>query len=103
MIRTRKLSIACPRCGSPDVFYSCTPNCCYNHVCADCQTTFEPATTLQGGTLSGVVPPNPPPDATDPTAECARCASNAIYMTDDGGVVCGHCGAVLKLQLTEIA
>jgi transcription initiation factor TFIIIB Brf1 subunit/transcription initiation factor TFIIB len=43
------------------------------------------------------------PDATDPTAECARCTSNAVYMTDDGAVVCGKCGAVLSLEITEIA
>ena len=104
MIQTRKLAIACPRCGSADVFYSCTPNCCYNHVCADCQSTFEPATTLQGrAALTGVLPPNPLPDATDPTAECAKCASNAVYMTADGGVVCGDCGSILKLEITEIA
>ena len=103
MIRTRKLAIACPRCASTDVFYSCTPNCCYNHVCADCRTTFEPATTLQGGALSGVLPPDPLPDSTDPTAECARCASNAVYMTDDSRLVCAHCGALLILHLTEIA
>ena len=103
MIRTRKLAIACPRCASANVFYSCTPNCCYNHVCADCRTTFEPATTLLGGALSGVLPPDPLPDSTDPTAECARCASNAVYMTDDSRLVCAHCGALLILHLTEIA
>jgi DNA-directed RNA polymerase subunit RPC12/RpoP len=103
VIQTRKLAIACPHCGSADVFYSCTPNCCYNHVCADCQTTFEPATTFQGGSLTGIVPPDPLPDATDPTAECVRCTSNAVYMTDDGGVVCGQCGAILKLEIAEIA
>ncbi len=103
MIQTRKLAIACPQCASLDVFYSCTPNCCYNHVCADCGTTFEPATTLCGGTITGVIPPDPLPDATDPTAECARCASNAIYMTVDGPLVCGHCGALLALEITEIA
>jgi len=103
VIQTRKLAIACPQCGSADVFYSCTPNCCYNHVCADCGTTFEPATTIKGGAVTGVVPPDPPPDATDPTAECAKCTSNAVYMTEDGGVVCGKCGAMLTLELTEIA
>ena len=36
------------------------------------------------GAVTDVVPPDPPPDATDPTAECAKCASNAVYMTEDG-------------------
>jgi DNA-directed RNA polymerase subunit RPC12/RpoP len=103
LIQTRKLAIACPQCGSPEVFYSCTPNCCYNHVCAACGTTFEPATTLQGGSLADVLPPDPLPDATDPTAECARCASSAVYMTQENGVVCAGCGAILMLEFTEIA
>jgi hypothetical protein len=103
VIRTRKLSIACPQCGSSDVFYSCTPNCCYNHVCAGCGTTFEPATTVTGGSVQGIVPPDPLPDATDPTTECARCTSNAVYLADDGRVLCGKCGAILTLEITEIA
>jgi DNA-directed RNA polymerase subunit RPC12/RpoP len=103
VIQTRKLAIACPQCGSADVFYSCTPNCCYNHVCADCGTTFEPVTRLAGGAVTGVIPPDPLPDATDPTTECARCTSNAVYATHDGAVVCGHCGAILTLEITQIA
>jgi transcription initiation factor TFIIIB Brf1 subunit/transcription initiation factor TFIIB len=102
VIQTRKLAIACPQCGSANVFYSCTPNCCYNHVCADCGTTFEPATRLQGGAVTGVIPPDPLPGATDPTTECARCTSNAVYTTQDGSVVCGDCGAVLTLEITQI-
>ena len=69
MIHTRKLSIACPQCGSGDVFYSCTPNCCFNHVCAECGTTFEPETAATGRFVSGVVPPDPLPEAADPTAD----------------------------------
>jgi hypothetical protein len=42
------------------------------------------------------------PDASDPTAECARCNSIAVYMSEDGWLVCGKCGAVLVLELTEI-
>jgi hypothetical protein len=103
VIATRKLSLACPSCGSADVFYSCTPNCCYNHVCAGCQTTFEPKTIAAGGALTGVLPPDPLPDATDPTTECARCTSNAVYMTGDGVLVCGQCGAILTLEITEVA
>jgi transcription elongation factor Elf1 len=57
---------------------------------------------VRGGTLTGIVPPDPLPDATDPTAECARCASNAVYMTADGAVVCGNCGDILELEITEI-
>lgn len=102
-VKTRKLAIACPVCGSGEVFYSCTPNCCFNHVCANCGTTFEPVTARAGGALSGIVPPDPPPEAADPTAACAQCDATAVYMTDDGSLVCGKCGALLTLELTEVA
>jgi len=101
-VKTRKLAISCPGCGSGEVFYSCTPNCCYNHVCAECGATFEPMTTATGRTLSAVVPPDPLPEAADPTAACAKCDSIAVYMTDEGSLVCGKCGALLSLELTEV-
>ncbi|MBS1858061.1 MAG: hypothetical protein JST11_22010 [Acidobacteria bacterium] len=102
-MKTRKLRIECPQCGSDEVFYSCTPNCCFNHVCSNCGTTFEPETKAAGGYVSGVMPPDPPPDSTEPTAECAVCHATAIYQAEDGQVVCGKCGAKLVLELTEIA
>jgi hypothetical protein len=68
-------------------------------VCEDCGGTFEPATELIGGTLSGIVPPDPLPEATDPTAACARCDSVEVYMTADGGLVCAKCGSRLKLVI----
>lgn len=103
-MNTRKLDIACPLCGSRDVVYSCTPNCCFNHVCAGCGGTFEPVTAAKGGKLSGVVPPDPLPDCTDPTAGCARCESTAVYMTvGDDALVCADCGTLLTLELTGIA
>ena len=104
MIQTRKLAIPCPQCGSPEVFYSCTPGCCYNHVCAECGTTFEPATSVAGGSVSGPVQaPDPLPDATDCTTECAKCCSNAVYVLEDGGLVCGQCGVKLLLEINEVA
>ena len=100
---TRKLEIACPTCGSTSVFYSCTPNCCFNHVCGDCGTTFEPATRATGERASEVAPPDPAPEATDPTTECAKCGSTAVYMTSDGRLICSKCGAFLELEITEVA
>ena len=102
-MNARKLEIACPTCGSGEVFYSCTPNCCFNHVCSNCGTTFEPVTRLTGRTVEGISPPEPPPEATNPTAACARCDSIAVFMMVDGSLVCGNCGAVLVLELTEIS
>jgi hypothetical protein len=88
------------------VFYTCTPNCCYNHVCGGCGATFEPETRRKGGAMTGVVtgiiPPDPLPDATDPTTECAACGSNAVYMAPDGWLVCGKCGVMLELEIGEV-
>jgi hypothetical protein len=102
-VQTRRLALACPVCGSGEVFYSCTPNCCFNHVCSECGTTFEPATTLAGGTGSGIVPPSPLPEAADPTVACARCDSTDVYMADGDLLVCAKCGTLLKLEITEVA
>ncbi len=102
-MKTRKLEIACPTCHSPDVFYSCTPNCCFNHVCSNCGTTFEPVTKAKGGALTGVAPPDPLPEAADPTAACARCDSTSVWLTEQNSLVCGKCGTLLTLELTEIS
>jgi hypothetical protein len=102
-VKTSKLSFACPVCGSQDVFYSCTPNCCFNHVCSDCGTTFEAATRLAGGSLAGIEPPDPLPDASDPTAACIKCDSTAVYTLPDGRLVCAGCGLLLVLEMTEVA
>lgn len=102
-MKTRKLQIACPVCGSFEVFYSCTPNCCFNHVCAQCGTTFEPATRAKGGPVSGIVPPDPLPEAADPTAACAKCDSTAVYLLEDETLVCAKCGTLLALEITEVA
>ncbi|MFY9724163.1 MAG: hypothetical protein WB579_18970 [Bryobacteraceae bacterium] len=101
-MRTRRLEISCPQCGSAEVSYTCTPNCCFNHVCAGCGTTFEPVTRATGGTLAGIVPPDPLPEASDATVACARCESTEVYLTAENAAVCARCGAVLEVELTEI-
>ncbi len=102
-MQTRKLAFSCPVCGSGEVFYTCTPNCCFNHVCAGCGATFQPVTTATGSTLREVSPPDPLPDATDPTVACIRCDATAVYRTEDARLVCGRCGSVLELEFTEVA
>jgi hypothetical protein len=72
-------------------------------VCAGCGTTFEPATAVAGGTVSGIVPPDPLPEPADPTVACTRCDSTEVYMMDDELLVCAKCGTLLKLEITEIA
>lgn len=102
-MRTRKLQIPCPQCESLDVSYSCSPSCCFNHVCAGCHTTFEPVTHPAGGKASTpVIPPDPLPDSADCTVACARCESLKVYSAGDG-LVCAACGTLLTLELTEIA
>jgi transcription initiation factor TFIIIB Brf1 subunit/transcription initiation factor TFIIB len=103
-VKTRKLQLACPVCGSAEVFYSCTPNCCFNHVCGDCGATFEPVTEWKQAGPGRVLPPDPLPEAADPTAACAKCESTRVYsLEEDGGAVCADCGAALEIRYTEIA
>jgi hypothetical protein len=97
-----KLHLTCPLCGSSDVFYSCEPKCCFNHVCADCKATFEPVTHKAEGKRT-ISPPDPLPDSSDPTAACCVCESVAVYVDDDGALVCADCRQVLTLELTEVA
>jgi DNA-directed RNA polymerase subunit RPC12/RpoP len=86
-----------------EVFYTCTPNCCFNHVCGNCGSTFEPITKVTGGTITGFAPPSRLPDASDPTVACARCDATIVYMREDKSLVCGHCGSLLALEFTEVA
>jgi hypothetical protein len=72
-------------------------------VCAECRTTFEPATIVSGGTATRIVPPDPLPEAADPTVACARCDSTEVYVTDGESLVCSKCGSLLKLEITEVA
>ena len=58
---------------------------------------------LPWSAVTSVIPPDPLPDSTDPTAECAKCNSTAVYVMEDGGLVCGKCGAKLAMELTAIA
>jgi len=102
-VKTKPLSLACPVCGSRAVFYSCEPKCCFNHVCGDCGATFEPVTRAAGGRQDGIEPPNPLPDASDPTVACGKCESIEVYALEDGRLVCGSCGLLLKLEMTEVS
>jgi len=98
------ISVACPQCGSPDVFYSCNPACCYNHVCNKCYTTFELETVRVGEFAEDLeVPSNPDPTST--TAPCARCHEPRVFAIpgDKPQYVCAACKALLTLEYTEIA
>ena len=94
--------MACPVCASGEVYYTCTPNCCFNHVCAQCGSTFEPVTKTTGETLRGALAPDPLPEAADPTVACAKCDATTVYQAG-GMLVCCRCHSVLVLEFTEIA
>lgn len=101
------LAVTCPQCGSTDVVYSCKPECCFNHVCNHCYTTFELETTRVGEVREGFSMP-PDPDPSGPTAPCARCGEPKVFAISDSQAslpqyVCISCKALLTLELTEIA
>ena len=53
-----------------------------------------------------VVPQRPPaelPDPSEPAVACAKCESVAVYVDEDEALVCADCGAVLTMELTELA
>ena len=100
------ISVACPECGSKDVCYSCTPSCCFNHVCNNCYTTFELETRRVGETGEVFEVP-PDPDPTAPTAPCARCGEPRVFAVEENGTspqyVCAACKALLVLQFAEVS
>jgi hypothetical protein len=106
MITLIPLSFACPKCGSADIIYSCSPSCCFNHVCSRCYATFEPETT-RVGEFTGEIGPVPEVDSTGPTAPCARCGECRLFgVSDDsiapGQVLCVSCRALLTLTVVEV-
>ena len=102
-METRKLEFACPVCASKDVVYTCTPDCCFNHLCGSCGSTFEPVTAPTGKVRTGLAGPNPSPEASDPTVACARCHATTVFLTGDSELVCVQCGSLLTLEFTELA
>jgi len=50
-----------------------------------------------------MLPPDPAPDSTSPTAACAKCDSISVCLTEDGRLVCAACGAWLELEMTEVS
>lgn len=100
--------VRCPNCHSAAVVYSCTPNCCFNHVCDDCRSTFQLVTAKTGrfDRESAISPVEPA--SGDPTAACAACDSLNLAIVSTSGenqatLVCGKCRAVLELAIEELA
>src|SRR5215216_2535947 len=100
------LAIICPGCGSKEVVYSCTPDCCFNHVCGDCLNNFQLLTNDLGKTLRPVRVNADERDTCAPTVACARCESLEVYQLEDdqspaGNLVCATCGALLDLEFSS--
>ncbi len=97
--------IRCPKCGGAEIIYSCEPKCCFNHVCADCRSTFE-INTQKAGRFDQQTPIDArEPESGDPTTGCAACDSLkvAVISVSDSEtlLLCANCRAVLRLAIEE--
>lgn len=105
MALTLKEIIRCPKCGGPDIVYSCEPKCCFNHVCSECRSTFQIKTHKTGQFDRESKLDFVEPSSTEPTTSCAACESLklAVLRSDANEtlLVCGNCRAVLKLAIEE--
>lgn len=96
--------ILCPKCGGSEIVYSCEPKCCFNHVCADCRSTFEINTVKTGEFDHSAALEFAEPESGDPTTACAACECLNIAVVgsgDDARIVCGKCRAVSKVVIEE--
>jgi transcription elongation factor Elf1 len=97
--------IRCPTCGSAEIIYSCEPKCCFNHVCADCRTSFQIVTHKTGRfDRERQIAPMEPASG-DPTTGCAACDSLNLALISEGPpavLICGNCRAVLELAIEEV-
>lgn len=105
-IKLDLISEECPSCGSDGIVYSCEPECCYNHVCAKCLTTFELATTASDKAPFKADFTLPEKEVTDPTTECDACGSNEVYVLEvespDENLICVDCNNLLSLEYVDI-
>ena len=102
-LRSLKDVVRCPQCNSADVVYSCEPKCCFNHVCAECRSTFE-LNTVKTGDSDPIWVDTKEPGSGDVTTGCASCGSLhvAVMRTQpDIIVVCGECQALSKVVVEE--
>ncbi len=97
--------IRCPQCGGAEIVYSCEPKCCFNHVCADCRSTFELNTAKTGRFDHQSAIQAEEPASGEPTTGCTNCDSLkvAVLSASEGEtlLLCGTCRAVLRLEVEE--
>ncbi len=95
--------VRCPQCKSSDIVYSCEPKCCFNHVCAECRSTFE-LNTVKTGESDPIWVENKEPDSSEPSTACASCGSlhlAVLRKEPEIVLVCGDCQALSKLVVEE--
>jgi hypothetical protein len=103
---TLKDVIRCPKCGGSEIIYSCEPKCCFNHVCADCRSTFEINTEKTGEFDYGSKLDFAEPESGEPTTACAACECLSIAVIESNEeirIVCGKCRAVSRVVIEEFA
>ncbi len=97
--------VRCPKCGGAEIVYSCEPKCCFNHVCADCRSTFEINSIRTGQAMGEVTAKIEEPQSGEPTTCCASCESLrvAVLKNEDNQTLlfCGDCGAISKMVVEE--
>ena len=96
------LELKCPQCAAAQVFYSCEPECCFNHICARCRATFETATRAVGASTPDAIGEGGERESDAPTAQCCACDSLELGTLPDGRVVCTECGAVLEIVFENV-
>jgi hypothetical protein len=101
------LVVQCPACGSSEITYTCEPQCCFNHLCAACYTTFELFTEPLGRRLTGIEKPPQERDSLAPTVACVQCDSLEVYIVAPqdgarGALVCTDCHALLQLGFAAV-
>jgi hypothetical protein len=104
-VTTLKDIIRCPKCGGAEIVYSCEPKCCFNHVCADCRSTFEINTQKTGQYDRTTAVDADSPDSADPTTGCAACESLRVAVLKSDAnetlVLCADCRAISRLVIEE--
>jgi hypothetical protein len=97
--------IRCPKCGGAEIIYSCEPKCCFNHVCADCRSTFEINTVKTGQPVTAPNADIEEPQSGEPTTGCASCESLrvAVLKSEENETLlcCGKCGAISRIVIEE--
>lgn len=97
------LQAQCPVCGSDAVVYSCSPTCCFNHVCAECRASWQQGTELLAtAPPAGIVPPASAESGGESYTPCARCSDPVLRLSGTDDLYCPNCRVLLRLRCTAV-